>query len=98
MPGYQSKKLIAKSRQDQILEIDGLTKEDCVLLDRMWAFDDYEDLMAWQEKLRPALRQRVDDLMKLVLLAHFDREMENQQYKREDPYPDANEYLKRFRL
>lgn len=92
MSGFQSKRLLAQSRGSGI-EINGLTKEDCLMLDRMFGFDELEDLEAWQATLRPALQRRVDDLIRMVLLAHLDKEMESVQ-----EFPEANDILRKFRL
>lgn len=92
MSGYQSKRLMAANRVPG-LTIDGLTREDCILLDKMWGFVELEELEAWQATLRPALQRRVDDLIKMVLLAHLDKEMESV-----ERFPEANDYLRKFRL
>jgi hypothetical protein len=92
MTGFNSKRLMANSRNTGI-EITGLTREDCLLLDRMYGFDELEDLESWQATLRPALQRRVDDLIKMVLLAHLDKEMESV-----ETFPEANDYLRKFRL
>jgi len=92
MSGYQSKKIMAQTRGTGI-EITGLTREDCLLLDRMYGFVELEDLEAWQATLRPALQRRVEDLIKMVLLAHLDKEMESV-----ERFPEANDYLRKFRL
>ena len=92
MSGFNSKRLMAQSRGSGI-EINGLTKEDCLMLDRMFDFDELEDLEAWQATLRPALQRRVDDLIKMVLLAHLDKEMESV-----ERFPEANDLLRKFRL
>ena len=92
MSGFQSKRQMAASRVPG-LTVDGLTREDCQLLDRMWSFAELEDLEAWQATLRPALQRRVDDLIRMVLLAHLDKEMESV-----EEFPEANDYLRKFRL
>lgn len=92
MSGFQSKRLMAASRVPG-LTVDGLTQEDCRLLDKMWGFSELEDLEAWQATLRPNLQRRVDDLIRMVLLAHLDKEMESV-----EKFPEANDYLRKFRL
>jgi hypothetical protein len=93
MSGFNSKRLMAKSRDGGGIEINGLTRTDCLLLDMIWSFAELEELEAWQATLRPAIQRRVDDLIKMVLLAHLDQEMES--VKR---FPEANDYLRKFRL
>jgi len=92
MSGFDSKRRMANSR-NPVIEINGLTREDCLLLDRMWGFAELEELEAWQATLRPALQRRVEDLIKMVLLAHLDKEMESV-----ETFPEANDYLRKFRL
>lgn len=92
MSGFQSKRLMANSREPGIT-INGLTEADVVLLDKMWSFSELEELEAWQATLRPALQRRVDDLIKMVLMAHLDQELESV-----ERFPEANEYLRKFRL
>jgi len=92
MSGFDSKRRMANSR-NPVIEINGLTREDCLLLDRMWSFAELEELEAWQATLRPALQRRVEDLIKMVLLAHLDQELESVQR-----FPEANDYLRKFRL
>lgn len=93
MSGFEGKRRLANSRDPHSIEINGLTREDCLLLDRMHAFDELEDLEAWQATLRPALQRRVEDLIKMVLLAHLDKEMESVK-----KFPEANDLLRKFRL
>jgi hypothetical protein len=93
MSGFEGKRRMANSREPYSIEINGLTREDCLLLDRMYAFDELEDLEAWQATLRPALQRRVEDLIKMVLLAHLDKEMESV-----EKFPEANDLLRKFRL
>ena len=92
MSGFDSKRRMANSR-NPVIEINGLTREDCLLLDRMYGFDELEDLESWQATLRPALQRRVEDLIKMVLLAHLDKEMESV-----EKFPEANDLLRKFRL
>jgi len=92
MSGFRSKKLMATAKVAG-LTVDGLTREDCQLLDRMWSFADLEELESWQATLRPALQRRVDDLIRMVLLAHLDKELESV-----ERFPEANDFLRKFRL
>jgi hypothetical protein len=92
MSGFDSKRRMSNSRSPGI-EINGLTRSDCQLLDQMWSFHELEDLEAWQATLRPALQRRVDDLIKMILLAQLDQELESV-----EKFPEANEYLRKFRL
>jgi hypothetical protein len=99
MSGFQSKRLMGHSRVGEDgLTIDGLTKEQVLLLDKMWQFEHLEDLEAWASTLRPGQQRMVQDLVKLVLLSVLDKEMMAEEKVRANPYPDANAYLKKFRL
>ena len=98
MSGFQSKRLMREDRLGHGLTIDGLTMEQVKLLDRMWQFQDIEDLEAWAASLEPDLQLEVQSLVKMVMLAHFDQVLSNIESSIDDPYAEANEYLKKFRL
>ena len=102
MSGFQSKRLMRQDRLGNGLTIDGLTMEQVKLLDRMWQFEELEDLEAWASTLEPAQQRQVESLVKMVILAHFDQVLRNMETNLEastdDPYPEANAYLKKFRL
>jgi hypothetical protein len=98
MSGFQSKRLMREDRLGHGLTIDGLTMEQVKLLDRMWQFEDIEDLEAWAASLEPDLQREVQSLVKMVMLAHFDQVLRNIEGHLEDPYAEANAYLKKFRL
>ena len=98
MSGFQSKRLMRQDRLGHGLTIDGLTMEQVKLLDRMWQFGDLEDLEAWAASLEPDLQREVQSLVKMVMLAHFDQVLSNIEASIDDPYAEANAYLKKFRL
>ena len=98
MSGFQSKRLMREDRLGHGLTIDGLTMEQVKLLDRMWQFEDIEDLEAWAASLEPDLQREVQSLVKMVMLAHFDQVLSNIESSIDDPYAEANAYLKKFRL
>lgn len=98
MSGFQSKRLMREDRLANGLTIDGLTVEQVKLLDRMWQFDDIEDLIAWAHSLEPDLQREVENLTKLVMLTHFDQVLRNIEASIDEPYAEANAYLKKFRL
>ena len=98
MSGFQSKRLMREDRLGHGLTIDGLTMEQVKLLDRMWQFQDIEDLEAWAASLEPDLQLEVQSLVKMVMLAHFDQVLSNIESSIDDPYAEANAYLKKFRL
>ena len=96
MSGFQSKRLMREDRLGHGLTIDGLTMEQVKLLDRMWQFQDIEDLEAWAASLEPDLQLEVQSLVKMVMLAHFDQVLSNIEASIDDPYAEANAYLKKF--
>lgn len=98
MSGFQSKRLMREDRLGHGLTIDGLTMEQVKLLDRMWQFQDIEDLEAWAASLHPDLQLEVQNLVKMVMLAHFDQVLTNIEASIDEPYAEANAYLKKFRL
>jgi len=98
MSGFQSKRLMRQDRLGHGLTIDGLTMEQVKLLDRMWQFQDIEDLEAWAASLDPDLQLEVQNLVKMVMLAHFDQVLTNIEASIDEPYAEANAYLKKFRL
>ena len=98
MSGFQSKRVMRQDRLGHGLTIDGLTMEQVKLLDRMWQFGDLEDLEAWAASLEPDLQREVENLVKMVMLAHFDQVLTNIEASIDEPYAEANAYLKKFRL
>ena len=102
MSGFQSKRLMRQDRLGHGLTIDGLTRHQVQLLDRMWQFNDMEDLEAWAASLDKVDQVQVENLVKMVMLAHFDQVLNNLEANiaadNEDPYLEANEYLKKFKL
>lgn len=71
------------------IKIDGLTPEQCDMLDIMWSLDGIDEVTEWLETLSD------DDLrmaltLKEMLLAHCFDEFDDTKF--------ANEYLQKFRL
>lgn len=98
MSGFQGKRRLSQSREPG-LTIDGLSTRQVALLDRMWQFEELHELEAWQATLSAFDQQQVDLLIRLVLMAQIDDIMQSVQIDHDsDPYPDANDYLQRFRL
>lgn len=97
MSGFQGKRRLSQSREPG-LTIDGLSTRQVALLDRMWQFEELHELEAWQATLSAFDQQQVDLLIRLVLMAQIDDIMQSVQKWASDPYPDANDYLQRFRL
>jgi len=96
MSGYSSKKQLGQSREPG-LTIDGLSRRQVALLDRMWQFRELEELEAWQATLSEFDQHQVDLLIRLVLMAQLDEIMKSVQDE-VNPYPQASSVLQRFRL
>ena len=57
-----------------MIEIHGVTKRQCELLDKMWAIDGYDEYLQWKESLPKNTRKQVDVLEEMVLAAELDAE------------------------
>lgn len=57
-----------------MIEIHGVTKRQCELLDKMWAIDEYDEYLQWKESLPKNTRKQVDVLEEMVLAAELDAE------------------------
>jgi hypothetical protein len=76
------------------IQIDGLTQEQCDMLDVMWALDSEEEFLEWYENmLSPKEQLQCDTLQRLVLLETFDELMSH-----EKKFPEANDVLRKFLL
>ena len=75
------------------IQIDGLTQEQCDMLDVMWTLDSEEEFLEWYESmLSPKEQLQCDLLQRLVLLETFDKLMSC-----EKKFPEANDVLRKFR-
>jgi hypothetical protein len=73
-----------------MIEIHGVTKRQCELLDKMWAIDEYDEYLRWKNSLPKNTRKQVDVLEEIVLAAELDAE--------EDiDLSDANELIERIK-
>jgi hypothetical protein len=55
-----------------MITINGLTKRQVKMLDKMWAIDSYEEYMEWKSTLCYAQKQQCETLEELVTLAEND--------------------------
>jgi len=55
-----------------MITINGLTKRQVKMLDKMWAIDGYDEYMEWKTTLCYAQKQQVATLEQLVMLAEID--------------------------
>lgn len=72
MSGYRSKKMLTQ-REENAIQIDGLTNRQYYLLEKMWSLDTEENLREWQESLEIEDQFVVESLVTVVLLEHLDR-------------------------
>jgi hypothetical protein len=61
---------------DGTMRIYDLTAEQCALLDKMWAIEQWDELQTWVATLSPAQQLEVDTLTEMISLAIVDEETE----------------------
>lgn len=71
------------------MTIDGLTEEDVVILDEMWAIDSREELKLYLNGLSSRKRQKAITLLEMVTLSSIDDNVNAM-----DKYPEAEMMLK----
>jgi hypothetical protein len=59
------------------MRIDGLTPGDIELLDMMWALDTTEELDEFISRQRPGVRNRIEVLRELLIIAGIDDDVED---------------------
>jgi len=55
-----------------MITINGLTKRQVKMLDKMWAIDGYDEYMEWKSTLCYAQKQQCETLEELITLAEID--------------------------
>lgn len=68
--------------------LDGLTEEQCQLLDKMWCLDSVEDLEVWMRTLTASQMAQVRVLRELLFLSVIDDEVSEMK-----SFPDARMLL-----
>jgi uncharacterized protein YukE len=58
-----------------MIQIEGLTAHQTMLLDTMWEKDTHEELQDWMQKITPNNRRMVEVLIHMVQLAYIDSEI-----------------------
>ena len=58
-----------------MIQIEGLTAHQTMLLDTMWEKDTHEELQDWMQKITPNNRRMVEVLIQMVQLAYIDSEI-----------------------
>ena len=71
------------------MRLNGLTMEQCELLDQMWALDSLEELRAFIESQEPSVQREIMILRELLILGGIDDEVDEMK-----TYPDAEQMLR----
>jgi hypothetical protein len=71
------------------MRLNGLTMEQCELLDQMWALDSLEELRAFIESQEPSVQREIMTLRELLILGGIDDEIDEMK-----TYPDAEQMLR----
>lgn len=58
-----------------MIQIEGLTAHQTMLLDTMWEKDTHEELQDWMRTITPNNRRMVEVLIHMVQLAYIDSEI-----------------------
>jgi hypothetical protein len=76
-----------------MIQIHNLTQDQVDMLDHMWSLDSEEDYLMWYDLLDEQDQQQADLLMRMIILAEVDNDMEEIQ-----DLSLAKEALKKFAL
>ena len=76
-----------------MIQIHNLTQDQVDMLDHMWSLDSEEEYLMWYDLLDEQDQQQADLLMRMVILAEVDNDMEEIQ-----DLSLAKEALKKFVL
>jgi hypothetical protein len=71
------------------MRLDGLTMEQCELLDQMWALETIEELRVFIESQDPSVQREIMTLRELLILGGIDDEIDEMK-----TYPDAEQMLR----
>lgn len=61
---------------NRVTTIDGLTEQQCALLDKMWSIDGYDEYMQWKKELENNTRKIVEVLESVIIATELDAETE----------------------
>jgi len=75
-----------------MIEINGLTQEQCDMLDHMWSLDSEKEYLEWYDLLDERDQEMADLLMRMIILAEIDNSC------LVEDTTQATEYLKKFAL
>ena len=71
------------------MRLDGLTMEQCELLDQMWALETIEELRVFIDSQEPSAQREIMILRELLILGGIDDEVDEMK-----TYPDAEQMLR----
>ena len=71
------------------MRLNGLTMEQCELLDQMWALETIEELRVFIESQEPSVQREIMTLRELLILGGIDDEVDEMK-----TYPDAEQMLR----
>jgi hypothetical protein len=77
-----------------MINIDGLTQEQCDMLDIIWSFKTHDEYNNWLECLDDNEFNMAHGLMELLALAIIDEALEA---KKADPYKEANQVINQIK-
>lgn len=76
-----------------MIQIHNLTQDQVDMLDHMWSLDSEEEYLMWYDLLDEQDQKQADLLMRMVILAEVDNDMEEI-----EDFSLAKEALKKFAL
>ena len=71
------------------MRLNGLTMEQCELLDQMWEIETIEELRVFIESQEPSVQREIMTLRELLILGGIDDEIDEMK-----TYPDAEQMLR----
>lgn len=71
------------------MRLNGLTMEQCELLDQMWALETVEELRVFIDSQEPSVQREIMTLRELLILGGIDDEVDEMK-----TYPDAEQMLR----
>jgi len=71
------------------MRLNGLTMEQCELLDQMWEIETIEELRVFIESQDPSVQREIMTLRELLILGGIDDEIDEMK-----TYPDAEQMLR----
>ena len=72
-----------------MITIDGVTKKQASMLDKLWSFDTMDEVLEWIDTLNATDQQMADVLMEMIRLEATDQETANM-----DSFPEVEKILK----